>query len=322
MPRYLRSSPFILGSLLSAALSIVSATIQAEESTPAASAAKSAFTGHIYAIQEDDFLKYVTRDDIVYTVDHDAIQRVVVHSKNDYSGVTVYPLEDIVLMFRRNGSEKYFTQVSIKEYLEYMESQGRWSVMDYDRFGFGTYFNGMQKSKDTLIVAQPDPVTYDERPCQQLDITQSDSISPELYTTIHCDHLGIPRDWLQYTELRIPDEVTGFPFKVTLQMQEKAPKQVDESKKEDEKDEDSGLDPRLEKALKLTGKALAKTAHVVSKINEFTYRVVKVVNEPVTKTSFFQEEDFIRVDSIATLRSSFSDFPKYHNSGGSHNWFD
>ncbi|ABC30892.1 hypothetical protein HCH_04185 [Hahella chejuensis KCTC 2396] len=322
MFRHFRSSSFILGSLLSAALSATSLTIQAEESTPAANAEKSAFTGHIYAIKEDDFLKYVTRDDIVYTVDHDAIQRVVVHSKNDYSGVTIYPLEDVVLMFRRNGSEKYFTQVTIKEYLEYMENQGRWSIMDYDRFGFGTYFNGMQKNKDTLVVAQPGPATYDEHPCQQLDITQPDSISPELYTTIHCDHLGIPREWLRYTELRIPEEVTGFPFKVTLRMQEKAPKHVDESKQEKEKDGDSGLDPRLEKALKLTGKALTKTAQVVSKLNEFTYRVVRVVNEPVTKTSFFQEEDFIRVDSIATLRSSFSDFPKYHNSGGSHNWFD
>ena len=271
---------------------------------------RSTFIGQIHATHK--YPKFLSKSKVIYTVDQDAIQRVIYESGTEYTGITFYPFQKVVLLFRRDHSKKVYTQITFVEYLDYIKAlRHKTKLEDYEQFGFSTYFHGITSK----IKTESQEVEYDNHPCHQYQIEQISLVAKEQFKIIHCQHLGIPRAWLSLTDIAIPDKVTGFPFKVTFEVN-------DEEKVANQDIPTSILDQTLEFA----GKALDSVNRFSAEWYEFTFKVNKIERGHVYKAFLFQrgggfiESGFIRVDSIDALSRSFPDHPSVSQENSWFKW--
>lgn len=273
----------------------------------------SQFTGVIDAIYEKRYLKIVSKESVAFTVDTDAIQRITYTSNEKYKGLVVYPLEQKVMFFRRSGPLKFYTVLPLGEYDALMaEHITEGTIDEHDRIGFSTHFLHL---KNTSKIPAPgdEPVTHDGQRCDKNAWKIENKTSDSLFVAEHCQHIAIPRAWLHYTDLNIPAEITGFPYKFVKHV-------TDNTTSSTSVFDGLGVDKVISKEstagkfVDVAGKTLRKAVRAADEMEEFTYQVVKLVPGPVKKTSFIDLVDFVRVNSLKELKESFPDHPDYRDS--------
>lgn len=268
---------------------------------------RATFTGHIDAYYELRYAKIVSRENIVFTVDHDAIQRIVYVDNDHYMGLVVYPLENNIMLFRQSGPLKFYTVLNLADHEAELATQlAKRSLDDIDRIGFSDHFLALLDTTPTAAANTPAPV-HDNQPCARNAWKQEKFASDTLYVAEHCAHIGIPHAWLRYTDLNIPEQATGFPFLFTKQAIDNNTTSTSVFGPTENADSTTG------KMMDFAGKAIRKASRAVDELKEFTYRVVKVAPGPVKKVDFINLLDFVRVDSLELLKKSFPDHPDYVN---------
>lgn len=286
---------------------------------------ESGFTGHVDAYYELHYAKFVSRENIVFTIDHDAIQRIVYKNNDNYTGLVAYPLEKKIMFFRQSGPLKYYTVLSIAEFERETASYiAQKNVEEYERTGFSDHFLALLDATPTDAPTEP-PAIHDEKQCVRLAWKQETFSSDAVFVSEHCNQIDVPHAWLRYTDLNIPDQVTGFPFYFSKRAMDSA------STKANAVDTPLNHESTAEKFKVFAGKALRTAGRAVDELQEFTYRVEKLSPGPVKKVDFINLMDFIRVDSLKKLQKSFPDHPDFvdpnGNSTGSshrhhHDFFD
>jgi len=286
--------------------------------------ATSAFTGTIDAVYEYRYLKVLRREEVGFVIDHDAIQRVSYAAADRFRGITVYPTQQKAILFRQLGPLKHFVVIGLDEYLaELATLRDRVEVEDARQLGFSTHFLWLNR-KNTAALPAFEPEVFEPEHCDGSQWKTPYDGSDLIYKTESCDHLKIPRQWLAYTEVGIPDAVEGFPFLFSKQVSDNAKTNTSVFK-------DLGLQQKLDeesvmaKVVDLSGRTLRKAGRAVTELDEFVYKVVKFVPGPVTRESIHKWRGFIELPTLDAFKAAFdtaSDGDGDGSSHHSHNWFD
>lgn len=269
----------------------------------------SSFTGYIYAEKEGRYLKVVSKEKVVFAIDRDVIQRVTYTNKSKYRGIAVYPDKGEVIIFRAYEALKRYTVMSLKEYEDHIKqfSSGV-RVPFHQRIGFSTHFLLLDDSEKKI---KPLEISNKERfhaDCEGFLWSQKESSSDSDFAIQYCTHLGVPRSWLNFVELGIPDEITGFPVRVALNAISNAASQRSAfggtilAPKENN-------DSMGGKLIDLAGKGLQTINRAIHELEEFTYQVIEIAPGPVKKVDLELWRDFVRMSSLEDLQRTFPDFP-------------
>ena len=270
------------------------------------------FTGYIFAVSESIT---TSNRDVTYTVGEDAIQRVEYQSDDEFHGLIAYPDNDKVVLFVRSESKKYYTTISISEYLSRIN---KYKKSDYvnrgELLGSSEHFKKIYYSDYEYTLDKTKSVLFLENPCTVLQYSRPVDGFRERYDVVHCDSINIPRQWLNLTDVWIDNAVTGFPFQVKnystdeyleTEVESGEKNHVTKSPGETGKSEETGK-IALGAVWNVAKQGLSAVSRGLYELGEDNYRVKEVVAAPASETSFIDLRDFIEVKTIDDFQQSLS----------------
>ncbi len=222
---------------------------------------------------------------IEYTVGSDSIQRIRFQSRHSFKGVKITPGENEAVLFYKDERVKLYTKMSMSDYHAYLERLMKKRDKVYRKsYGVSYYFKyaswkGLKKAKTSENVLNVEGESCDEYSHLQKGKKQH-------IRFITCDNL-VDQNLLRYTELYMPDFVTGFPLEF----------EFSHTKSKDRTSD------RLKKSLGKAKDKLSKTGRFVKgDVEYFKYRVRTRKRYPLALIPFVDLSAFKYVASLGLIK--------------------
>lgn len=226
----------------------------------------SSFTGVIEALYNEKKVQF--------TIKRNSIQ-IVRYDKDGFRGVTAYPNEKSVYIFRKDADNGLYVQVSADKYLnEIIEKYSTY------RLSVNTHFRNLTK-KFTLNL-ESDYWSVTKSGCMNFSLrVYTKAQGSSIFSVISCLDLGIPKSWLVYTDLGITNKTDSFPFEVSFSAKEMNLKSV------------SGIVNGFKDFLDIP----------------FTYKVIKITHKKYREKtiSLWHPFSFKKVNSMKEFKEAFDD---------------
>ena len=254
------------------------------------------FEGIIRAKQWADSV--LNSADLTYSLSENRIRREAVSRnpidkilRSDHiAGIICDMTRDEVLLYRTKDKEKYFVRMKQNGYRD--KVKGIAYTTDMLKYGFGTIFLGLPSKRVYLSKNESDAVTVNGIKCDRFTINYGGLI----VTVIEADHsnsVEVNRELMKLVEPNLPDQVTGFPFRLR---RAQLPRKVLE--------EDSSPKDKSDEILMEGLKAIAKS---VEKLLEAGMEISEVSENKLPHSVFRLSPDFIELQSFQELETKFSD---------------
>ena len=226
----------------------------------------SSFTGVIEALYNEE--------EVEFTIKRNSIQ-ILRYDEDGFRGVTAYPNEKRVYIFRKDAENAFYVRVSADKYLN--EIIKKYSTY---RLSVNTHFTNLTKKFSLNL--ETDSVSKIKHGCRNFATSvYTKGQGRSIFSVTSCLDLGIPKSWLVYTDLGITNKTDSFPFEVSL------------STKEVNLESVSGIVNGFKDFLDIP----------------FTYKMVKVTHKKYRKKtiSLWHRFSFKRVNSMEEFKEAFDD---------------